>query len=587
MEKEIIEQFKLPKYIKGKTFAEASKAINDKFKDRNDKISKDTRNELLMRLAKAQESIKQEQGIDNPSEQMFFGGDIPKEGVSPTGIASTAFDLASPFIKDGVGKSAASGAVKGASAGMALGPLGAIGGGLLGGAAGLIQGNEQKDAQQDALNTAIQSNNSKQYTDFANGGPTDPDPRKLKTNFFKDPFAYDEFNVGLDTNFEVPPLSQLRNPRVNTNESGKRMPGLQANPLISRKQIEPEKNYGDFLNDVYPSTIGDLDSRLIKEENSGFNVKPLNFSDSKIGDAGSVDVVGGIIGRRPGKGSGSSNPEVTNDDSKVRGQSYRYAGEEPTMGGDLLTSLPTSSSGEETGLTPEQRRAKIKEMLGKAKGIGTDILRYAPAIANAKQLADLEKPGYESLDRMGNRYEKDLVDEQALRNNVQQQYDNTRRALTNASAGDAGALRSNLLGAQLNANQGTSQALMQAENINRGENRAEQQFNARIDQTNLRQDYLENDINARNKGAYETNKSRLTSQLGNDLGNIGKEEKFKQMVKDMGICYDTRGRYICGTEERVPNDYKGDVEDNAYGGMTNDDLFSDYLSKVLAKKRNS
>lgn len=55
---DLIEDFKLPKYIKGMTFAEASKAIDDKFKDRKDTYANQTKEELLERLAEAQEYVK-------------------------------------------------------------------------------------------------------------------------------------------------------------------------------------------------------------------------------------------------------------------------------------------------------------------------------------------------------------------------------------------------------------------------------------------------------------------------------------------------------------------------------------------------
>ncbi|AGO48958.1 structural protein [Cellulophaga phage phi14:2] len=237
---------------------------------------------------------------------------------------------------------------------------------------------------------------------------------------------------------------------------------------------------------------------------------------------------------------------------------------------------------EQSGL--DKRWNWLKEGVNENYG---DALRYAPAAMNAYQLSQLEKPEFESLDRLGNRYEKDLVDESALRNSVQQEADNTRNAVTNASAGSAGALRSNLLGVQANSNKALSNAMLQAENINRGENQAEQQFNLGVDSTNLQQSNVENDINARNKAAYDTSKSQYLAQIGNDIGNIGKEEKYKQMIKDMGVCYDSRGAYICGTEERVPEgiDTKS-TNENAQGGeMNSNSLFSSYLEQLLAKKK--
>lgn len=57
----MIKQFNLPGYAANKSVSAASKAIEDKFKDRNDKYANETKKALLDRLANAQESVKAEQ----------------------------------------------------------------------------------------------------------------------------------------------------------------------------------------------------------------------------------------------------------------------------------------------------------------------------------------------------------------------------------------------------------------------------------------------------------------------------------------------------------------------------------------------
>ena len=69
MEAKLIEQFKLPKYIKGKSFSKASQAIEGKFKGRNDKASLDTKQALIERLRAAQEHIKMQMEAANPSNE--------------------------------------------------------------------------------------------------------------------------------------------------------------------------------------------------------------------------------------------------------------------------------------------------------------------------------------------------------------------------------------------------------------------------------------------------------------------------------------------------------------------------------------
>ena len=67
---DLAKQMNLPGYIKGKSFASASKAINNKFKDRNDIHTKATQKELLDRLAQSQEQLKAEQEAINKSMQV-------------------------------------------------------------------------------------------------------------------------------------------------------------------------------------------------------------------------------------------------------------------------------------------------------------------------------------------------------------------------------------------------------------------------------------------------------------------------------------------------------------------------------------
>lgn len=66
---DLAKQFNLPGYIKGKTFANASKAIDQKFNGRSDIHSNATKKELLDRLSGAQEHLKQQEEQINQSLQ--------------------------------------------------------------------------------------------------------------------------------------------------------------------------------------------------------------------------------------------------------------------------------------------------------------------------------------------------------------------------------------------------------------------------------------------------------------------------------------------------------------------------------------
>ena len=171
-----------------------------------------------------------------------------------------------------------------------------------------------------------------------------------------------------------------------------------------------------------------------------------------------------------------------------------------------------------------------------------DMLRYAPSAMNLLQLSKMKKPGQVSLDKLGNRYNKQLVDEQGMQNTVRGAVSSNRDAILSSSGGAGSTARANLLAYQLQGTKALSDAYQKAGAENRQEGRAEQKFNLGVDQFNINQTNREEQINAQNEGAYETNKSRLLSMIGDDLGNIGKEELLKKYPELMGLNYNWKGK---------------------------------------------
>ena len=66
---ELTDQFNLPKYTKGKSFADASSMIMDKFRERKDPESKRTMTEMLDRLRQAQEFVKEQNKTPEERQQ--------------------------------------------------------------------------------------------------------------------------------------------------------------------------------------------------------------------------------------------------------------------------------------------------------------------------------------------------------------------------------------------------------------------------------------------------------------------------------------------------------------------------------------
>lgn len=173
-----------------------------------------------------------------------------------------------------------------------------------------------------------------------------------------------------------------------------------------------------------------------------------------------------------------------------------------------------------------------------------EALRYAPSLSNAMQLSNLKKPEQQGMDRLGNKYNEQLVDERGLQNTVQENVLNNRNALLSSSGGSGSSARANLLASQLQGGKVQSQAYQQAGEANRKENRAGQAFNKDTDKTNLIQSNLENRTNLELQAGYDSNKSKLIAQLGQDLGGIGKEEMFKKFPELMGLSYGAQGEHF-------------------------------------------
>ena len=170
-----------------------------------------------------------------------------------------------------------------------------------------------------------------------------------------------------------------------------------------------------------------------------------------------------------------------------------------------------------------------------------NIARYAPIAANALQLAQLKKPQGERLDRLGNRYKPEYVDETSLQNIANQTMNNTINAISQSGASE-GQIRSSILGSQLQRTKAISDAYSQAAAQNRATNDRAQTFNLGVDQVNLQQSNTEKENFAKDKGNYDTQKSKLIGQLGNDIGNVGKEEIYKKIAKNsLGYTWD--GKY--------------------------------------------
>lgn len=636
---DVISQFNLPSYLKGKSFSEASALIAKRFEDRNTPEDLATMNEMQGRLQQAQEFVKAEQEKrSKPSndsaamdlqeqlggQQFEQGGELRErvQGIQPmttagladlgatqplstelakspvpvgdgakgsggpgagaiVGAAGTAMELGQMAFGDtGIdtsgltaapevpsqGMAAASGAVKGASAGAAFGPWGAAIGGVLGGAAGLIGGGKAKrDANEAATNFTFGQHNkaSNGYRSggdllaetYAEGGSLDPIQKAARLR---------ETGSDMPTSDKYRDLdgSGLKSQLIadNLNNKDSNMSGWNTK---SQSMQDRDTAYGQvYRNEA--SKRKDLDYNDGKW--SVLDDNQVKAYDEKYGEDYNTNYRGGgkMLANMYHEGGA---PGHTHDiDFQAENDSFMA---QQKMGQPLAQPVPrpmaSAFSIDPVGiqnvadLAPSTELMKrrdpnhdkgLDEVMGKPKFNAGELLRYAPAAMNMAQLANQKAPASIGLDRLGNRYNEQRVDERGLQNTVQNSVSNNRDAILSSSGGSGSAARANLLASQLQGAKAESNAYQAAGAENRQDNIRGQQFNLGVDQANVSQANQETNLNLEQQAAYKSNKSKLLSQIGNDLGGIGQEELFKRYPELMGLSYGAKGQHLSSEEAR-------------------------------------
>lgn len=487
----LIKEFKLPSYIKNKSFAEASKLINAKFKGQNDKDSQETLKELQQRLQAAQEYVKQQSEPQSPPV-------ISSDPNSPAGSESMNSDQ---NISNGDEQAAG---MQGAGANV-MRAMNTNGGGapnqfFLGG-----------DADKEGPGAAG-------YMGAATGA--------LELG----QMAFGKPNV--DTSGATAPMeSQTKG----AGALGGAMKGAQAGMAFGP--------WGAAIGGVVGGAAGLLGAGKAqeaeqeaqinytgasrKETTNNYKKGGNLYSPRKLNDIFAVnnDAFGSQAGSALAKVATMANPGVKLNTA-------------PSMQTQMQSNIAASSTG--TTQAPTQTGSEDSG----AKFNPGALLRYAPVAANALQLATLKKPKEEGYDKLSNVYNKNLVDEKSIQNIVSQDVAGMRDRIVSSSGGSGSAARANLLASQLQGTKALSDAYMQAEGVNRAEDTKAQDFKLNVDKTNLQQSNIQTQANAANLGAYESQKSQLMSQLGDDLGGVGQEELFKQYPELMGMDYNTAGEYM-------------------------------------------
>ena len=456
---ELTDQFNLPKYTKGKSFADASSMIMDKFRERKDPESKRTMTEMLDRLRQAQEFVKEQNKTpeERQQDQMQMEQQAQIQDEQSQQQVDPQMQQQAPQEQP-----------------------------------------QQTQFAEGGLIEYMKSNKSNQY---ANGGFIDDKTQQD-----------DQINQVIDGAQDA--VASAFGP------VGGAIRGVQKLGDSIGDAIGGDS--GAAIGGIFNPTKGTLG--VMTDKDASFGQKALSI----------LPGVGGVINN--GLMEKRKLEKERNEIQGNRNRSLNTFAEGGQMTNQYYLGDWLKTAGKNVGTAA----TKTGQFLNENKG---DILRYAPTAVNAFQLARLPKAEVESLNKLDNRYKPGYVDEAALQNTARENYNMTSQALTGASGGSTSALRSNILGAGLNRNKALSSAYLKSSDINRGEDAKAQQFNLGVDRVNLQQSNSEKDINARNRAARDNEKSKLLSGIGTDIGSIGREEKFKDIIEKVS-GYDQDGNLI-------------------------------------------
>lgn len=491
-----MDMFNLPSYTKGKTFAEASKLIAKKFEGRTDKESVDTLQDLQGRLQQAQEYIKKQSQQTEQSQPQapamvdtndhFLGGIMSQLGGA--GEASAA---------------GAAGAAGGAGAGGAGGP--GVGG-YMGAATEALELGKMAFGKPNVDTSGKTGHGAK----TSQGGA-----------------ALGGAMKGAQAGMAFGPWGAAIGGVVGGAAGligGKKAQDAEVeadaqHSYAMAKEYNNDYAGGGFMDNVDPN-------ELVKMLQEGTK-PPYMSSEQPYMSNDFVD-------------SNKAKLDAITAESDAADAEMKFARD------TNLTGVPTSNKPlEADSIDPYITQDDIKQSYDPST-----LLRYAPAVTDAYQLATLKKPDEVSRGRLGNKYQSQQVDERSLVQGVQEGISNNRDAILSSSGGSGAAARANLLGLSLQGTKALSSAMQSAGEANRQDNRMAQQFNLGVDQTNLQQSNAEKLANEQNQGAYDTQKSQLISQLGSNLGEIGKEQLFKKYPELMGMDFDALGKYINGKNKK-------------------------------------
>jgi len=234
------------------------------------------------------------------------------------------------------------------------------------------------------------------------------------------------------------------------------------------------------------------------------------------------------------------------------------------------------------------------EVPGQSKGMNfskygqyaNDALRYAPIVGNLLQKGNIGPAEVEAAMKNPYQYKKQYLDNETYRKAAEQQSAATMEAL-NKSGMSANQLMAGSLASQLGRTKAIAEGEIGAKLHNIGENKIAEGVKQGIETDFLADKRRINDVNAQNRANRDTQASKFDAEIYNSLGEIGKENVFKQQAEKL-TGYKWMGDYLMSDPnykaqyDAINNDKSLDnkqkyakqqeLMNNRFKGMTADEL---------------
>jgi hypothetical protein len=188
---------------------------------------------------------------------------------------------------------------------------------------------------------------------------------------------------------------------------------------------------------------------------------------------------------------------------------------------------------------------------------------------------NIRKPTGTYSARLNDAYNIPQVDEARAMRDINSAYNNRYSAI-GQMGGSQAQQRAAMLGTGVQQNQAISQTQAGLEELRMNRAMQEQQYKSQIAQYNAGKSDYDKEVYDKDLGNYETQRSKFTSQIGSDIGQIGLEQDRMDQVASL-YGYDRKGNYLVNKKTgkvatpeeiaRIKAASEVKTTSNAYGGF--------------------